>query len=152
MESWSSYLYRGVFGDPNEAGLLPPVQSYEDIHGVTQGILLPPTYPKGISFHLLHPMSRTLAIQQKCVPAFILPPLFFFLQVFLSIHSPSWEGPVFFICYQLLLDATAAAATATHKSSPPSQTHQPTNPRNLPPPPLFPPPPLSPGCPFPLGT
>ena len=75
MESWSSYLYRGVFGDPNEAGLLPPVQSYEDIHGVTQSILLPPTYPKGISFHLLHPMSRTLAIQQKCVSPSHAPPL-----------------------------------------------------------------------------
>ena len=54
-----------LLGDPNEANLQAPVTSYEDMHNAAQSILLPPTYPRGLSFHLLQPLARGLALQHK---------------------------------------------------------------------------------------
>jgi hypothetical protein len=54
-----------LLGDPSEASLLPPVQTYDEIHNSCQGILLPPVYPKGLSCHLLQPLTRRFALQHK---------------------------------------------------------------------------------------
>jgi hypothetical protein len=56
---------RGLLGDPSDASLLPPVGSYEDLHNAAQSVLLPPTYAKGLSFHLLQPLTRHFAAQHR---------------------------------------------------------------------------------------
>ena len=56
---------RGILGDPSEANLQAPVGSYEDLHTAVQAILLPPTLPSGLGFHLLQPLGRGLAAQHR---------------------------------------------------------------------------------------
>ena len=58
-------LLASLLGDPMDLSLLPPLTSYEDVHGAVQSILLPPVLPKGLSFHLLQPVTRRFALQHK---------------------------------------------------------------------------------------
>ena len=41
------------------------VPSYEETHAEVQGILLPPTLPKGVSVQLLQPLSRHFALTHR---------------------------------------------------------------------------------------
>ena len=58
-------LKRDVLGDPVEAALAPRATSYEEVHGDVQGILIPPTFPKGITVHLTQSLNKHFALQHK---------------------------------------------------------------------------------------
>jgi hypothetical protein len=64
--SWLTPLSALILGNPYDDGLQRPVQSYEEVHSDAQSILLPNTFPPGLTVHYLQAMSKHFALQHRC--------------------------------------------------------------------------------------
>jgi hypothetical protein len=64
--SFSSFLHDRILGSPaTEAFTDSKVNSYEDLHTDVQSILVPSMNPKGLTVHLLQPISKNFAFTHR---------------------------------------------------------------------------------------
>jgi hypothetical protein len=59
-------LGRAVFGDPDAVGLQGRVPSYEELHAEAQAILVPATYPAGLTVQLLQSLNKHFGLTHRC--------------------------------------------------------------------------------------
>lgn len=63
--AWLERVKGDVLGDPLNANLVPEPVSYEEVHNEVQSILLPPTYPKGLTVHVNQSLNSHFALTHK---------------------------------------------------------------------------------------